>query len=76
MCYGDIDAIEVVEFRKYRDEVLLKSHIGKFFVKIYYKISPILVKRIQNYSNFNKFIKTNILDKMYNSIKLRNYFND
>lgn len=42
--YGDYDASEVLTLRKFRDEMLLSNFLGKIFVKVYYNISPILIK--------------------------------
>jgi len=39
--YGDYDHPYVRDFRLLRDDVLLRSWIGRFFTKCYYKISPI-----------------------------------
>ncbi|MGL6400072.1 CFI-box-CTERM domain-containing protein [Aeromonas veronii] len=38
--YGDPSCYQVRELRKYRDETLLKSILGRAFVKTYYKVSP------------------------------------
>ena len=38
--YGDPSCYQVRELRKYRDETLLKSILGRDFVKTYYKVSP------------------------------------
>lgn len=40
--YGDPSCYQVRELRKYRDETLLKSILGRAFVKTYYKVSPAL----------------------------------
>ena len=48
MVYGSYDAPEVLVLRDFRDRVLLKSQIGKIFVKTYYKYSPNFVKLTKN----------------------------
>ncbi len=39
-CYGNYDALEVLELRQFRDQKLLNSNIGKIFVRFYYFVSP------------------------------------
>lgn len=38
--YGDADAPEVLELRRFRDEVLLQHFWGRAFVRTYYRMSP------------------------------------
>jgi hypothetical protein len=47
--YGSIMAPEVNTFRKFRSEYLLKSELGKEFVRSYYKYSPPLAEFIAKY---------------------------
>jgi len=49
---GDINHPVVVDFRKFRDEFLLKSFFGNYFIIMYYKIGPYLSNVIKN----NKFL--------------------
>jgi hypothetical protein len=48
MAYGDYEHPNVIIPRKHRDDVLLKSFIGRFFVKLYYFISPKIVFALKN----------------------------
>ena len=63
MAYGDYDHPQVMVLRKFRDNVLDKSIIGKLFIKKYYDYSPKLVKRLEN-----KKIVNGVLRKMLNVI--------
>ena len=38
--YGDIDAPEVEQLRRFRDKSLMTNPVGRGFVKAYYRISP------------------------------------
>ena len=67
MAYGDYDHPQVMELRKYRDQVLLKNYFGKLFVKIYYSVSPHLVKKLKNQNKINKLI-TSLLDRLIEEI--------
>ena len=42
--YGSYDCPEVWTLRRFRDEGLRKSRCGRAFVKLYYRISPALVR--------------------------------
>ena len=66
--YGSYNSPEVMILRKYRDNKLSKSIKGRIFVKIYYKISPILVKYFGTNKWFKKFWKK-FLDKLINKLK-------
>lgn len=54
MVYQDIDHPQVEYLRQVRDEKILNYYLGKIFVKYYYKYSPILVERLENYQNINR----------------------
>jgi hypothetical protein len=47
---GDINHPVVVDFRKYRDEILLNNYFGRVFINIYYRIGPVLSKVIKSNS--------------------------
>lgn len=47
---GDINHPVVVDFRRYRDEVLLYTYFGRVFINIYYRIGPLLSKVIKTNS--------------------------
>jgi hypothetical protein len=68
MAYGDHDHPQVLELRKFRDEVLLNSKLGIFFVRFYYKISPSMVEIFKNYKGVNSAIR-GILNLIINIIK-------
>ncbi|MEL7589090.1 MAG: CFI-box-CTERM domain-containing protein [Prolixibacteraceae bacterium] len=58
-CYGDYNSPEVLVFRRFRDETLVLSRLGRSVIKFYYRISPFLAKRIAN-SPFLKVVTRNI----------------
>ena len=45
-CYGDYEHPIVVELRRFRDEILTPTQIGRLFVDWYYRWSPHLASRI------------------------------
>lgn len=68
--YGSYDCPEVWTLRRFRDNILAGTWYGRVFIRTYYAISPILVKRFGNTAWFKKMWKTK-LDKMVESLKKR-----
>lgn len=71
MAYGDYDHPQVLVLREYRDKVLMSSVFGRAFVKIYYAISPHLVRVLRGHEKINAAIR-NVLDKFVEHLKKRN----
>lgn len=67
MAYGDYDHPQVLELRKFRDDVLAQSFFGRMFIKIYYATSPHLVKLLKGHEKINKYIR-NRLDKFIDKL--------
>lgn len=57
MAYGDYDHPQVMILREFRDTVLDKSRIGKWFIKTYYCYSPKLVEVLKNKKTVNSLIR-------------------
>jgi hypothetical protein len=57
MAYGSYEHPQVLELRKFRDEILQKTIAGRFFIKTYYYISPKLVEILKNKKNINNLIR-------------------
>lgn len=68
MAYGDYNHSQVLELRKFRDEFLSKTIIGRNFIKLYYKYSPSLVQRLKNKKGINLIIRK-ALDQFIKTIK-------
>ena len=67
MAYGDYDHPQVLELRRFRDEILKKSLFGRFFISCYYAVSPSLVEYLKHNHRINVLIKK-ILDNFINYI--------
>ena len=67
--YGSYDCPEVWTLRRYRDYKLAKTIYGRAFIKIYYAISPILVKYFGDTKLFKKLWKKR-LDVMVHTLQL------
>jgi hypothetical protein len=48
MVYGSYNSPEVRVLRRFRDETLKQSEIGRKFIQIYYKYSPLLANKTKN----------------------------
>jgi tetratricopeptide (TPR) repeat protein len=68
MAYGDYDHSQVRILRRYRDEVLARSFLGRAFIRVYYTTSPYLVTVLTNKKNINSIIRR-LLDKWIKVIK-------
>lgn len=68
MAYGDYDHPQVIELRKIRDELLRKTYLGRYFIKVYYKYSPILVEKLKNKPKINELIRST-LDQLIKTIR-------
>ena len=65
--FDNYDSSEVLFLRYYRDSVLAKSIIGKTLIKVYYAISPFVVKflgYVPYSKNFVKFIIMWVIKRM------------
>ena len=63
-CYGSYDSHEVIKLKEFRDHVLLRSQIGRFFVSAYYKFSPALSEYISKKESRKRFIRDFILNRI------------
>ena len=68
MAYGDYDHPQVLELRKFRDGFLSKTILGLYFIRFYYKYSPLLVKKLKNKPTINELIRT-FLDQLIKLIR-------
>ena len=70
--YGSYDCPEVWVLRRYRDYSLKKSLMGRLFIKIYYAVSPTLVKCWGKKAWFTSVWRT-FLDKKVSRLKSNGY---
>jgi len=66
--YGSYDCPQVWVLRRFRDDVLDERWYGKAFIKLYYYISPTIVKYFGKKEWFNNFFKDK-LDKMIRKLQ-------
>jgi len=62
---------EVIILKKYRDEFLLSSKLGKFFIELYYFFSPSIAKFLSQQKLLKKFVKLLILNPIVKKLKER-----
>ena len=68
MAYGDYDHPQVLELRKFRDDFLSRTMLGRSFIKLYYRYSPSLVQRLKNKQGINFIIRKG-LDQFIKTIR-------
>ena len=73
--YNSYDCPEVWTLRRFRDFYLNKRIWGKLFIKVYYSISPLIVKIFGNNYCFRKITKS-ILDKFVRFLNKKGYLDD
>lgn len=66
--YGSYDCPQVWVLRRYRDETLAQSWYGRAFIRLYYAVSPTLVKWFGERSWFKKLWKGK-LDRMVQELR-------
>ena len=66
--YGSYDCPEVWTLRRFRDDTLGSTWYGRTFIRVYYAISPKLVKWFGDKKWFKKIWK-NTLDRMVDKLK-------
>ena len=68
--YGSYDCSEVWVLRRYRDNTLASTWHGRLFIRVYYAISPGLVRWFGHTGWFKKLLKPQI-DKMVKKLQAR-----
>jgi tetratricopeptide (TPR) repeat protein len=68
-CFGDYDAPEVLVLRQYRDNTLLHTYWGRFFVKFYYFVSPPIARQIEKSDRVKTFMRRHLLNPIIKKIK-------
>lgn len=68
--YGSYDCPQVWTLRRYRDYTLAETFLGRVFIKVYYAISPTLVKWFGKTSWFEAFWRRK-LDRMVSSLNAK-----
>ena len=70
--YGSYDCPQVWMLRRYRDNYLDNRALGRLFIKVYYAISPTLVKIFGQQKWFRGLVKF-FLDKKLKTLKNKGY---
>lgn len=55
--YGSYDAPEVLVLRKFRDERLRQTLLGRVFIDVYYAVSPPLARHLPRYRSLSAWIR-------------------
>jgi hypothetical protein len=68
--YGSYDCPEVWTLRRFRDEHLAVSWVGRFFIRTYYKVTPSIIE-VFGSSKLLVSISRVMLNKLIRSLQLR-----
>ena len=69
--YGSYESPQVMTLRRFRDNTLSKTFLGRLFIRAYYSLSPALVKRFGGNKSFRAFFKA-LLDRVVNRLNSQN----
>lgn len=72
--YGSYDCPEVWVLRRYRDNVLSSTWLGRIFIKVYYALSPTFVKLFGKRNWFISICKS-VLDKITEKLQVEGFEN-
>ena len=70
--YGSYDCPEVWTLRRFRDEVLAETWYGRLFIRLYYAVSPTVVKLFGESEWFQNFFRAR-LDKMVSGLQAEGF---
>lgn len=70
-CYGDYNSAEVLLLRKYRDDTLAKTVVGRIFIRCYYKVSPPLANLIGRSEYLKRFVRSYMLSPLMTRLQRR-----
>ena len=68
--YGSYDCPQVLVLRQFRDNVLKQRYLGRAFIKVYYALSPKLVKTFGQTQPFQRFFRR-VLDRLIKRLENR-----
>jgi hypothetical protein len=58
------DEIKIDTLRRFRDEVLSKTPIGRAYIRLYYEWSPVIVQAMEEDDEFKAWVKETIENLM------------
>lgn len=70
--YGSYDCPQVWVLRRFRDEHLERTRLGRLFIRCYYSVSPTFVRVFGNTTLFNRCVKK-LLDKFTDMLRKKGY---
>jgi hypothetical protein len=68
-CYGSLYAPEVAMLRQFRDQKLLANRIGRFFVRMYYFLSPPVARYLSNHELAKWFVRNAFVSPLVSLIR-------
>lgn len=68
-CYGSYEHPDVLVLRRYRDENLLNTAIGRAFVRVYYAVSPAIVHLFGRSEWFVRLVRSSLLEPIVRRLR-------
>ncbi|MDD5021872.1 MAG: tetratricopeptide repeat protein [Endomicrobiaceae bacterium] len=69
-CFGNYSAPEVMVLRKFRDECLVNSKVGRIFINYYYKFGPSVANLLNQHDWMKILVRKLVLHPIVKSVKL------
>jgi hypothetical protein len=66
--YGSYDAPRVLTLRRFRDEVLASSSAGRWLIRVYYRVSPVIAENLRSARTLNGWVKA-ALDRFTDALR-------
>ena len=70
--YGSYDAPQVMVLRRFRDEVLSCTALGRWFIRTYYRFSPPIAEHLKDAKWINRLVRS-ILDKLVSKLNSKQH---
>lgn len=61
--YGSYDAPQVLTLRRFRDDTLRATSLGRWFIRTYYRLSPPVARRLKHARRLNALVRA-LLDRV------------
>ena len=66
------DAPQVMVLRRFRDEVLSRTALGRWFIRTYYRFSPPIAEHLKDAKWINRLVRS-ILDKLVSKLNSKQH---
>lgn len=68
-CYGSYDHPDVLILRRFRDERLMPSALGRIFIMMYYRISPLIANKLGSIRWLSNAVRKQFLEPLVRTLQ-------